>query len=54
MIPFSIYPWLLSLLSYAVPTVRLGQTTLRGLDLPLLGLEFFGGPTLLDNSQTIG
>ncbi|KAJ6586827.1 esterase 1 [Mycena vulgaris] len=43
MIPFNIYPWLLSLLCNAVPTVRLGQTTLRGLALPMLGLEFFGG-----------
>ncbi|KAJ6607863.1 Alpha/Beta hydrolase protein [Mycena sp. CBHHK59/15] len=25
------------------PVVRLGETTLTGLDLPLLGLEFFGG-----------
>ncbi|KAJ7096417.1 esterase 1 [Mycena epipterygia] len=46
MFSFSIYSWLLALsssLTPSLPTVRLGQTTLSGLDLPLLGLEFFGG-----------
>ncbi|KAJ6583766.1 esterase 1 [Mycena sp. CBHHK59/15] len=35
--------WLLSLLRPTASTVKLGGTTLKGLDLPRLGLEFFGG-----------
>lgn len=31
--------------AYGGPTIKLGSTTLNGLSLPELGVEFFGGET---------